>query len=36
MVIYSWVADEGGQSPIVSDRGSRNQFIGGIGAMYLW
>jgi outer membrane protein len=35
-VVYSWVADEGGRSPIVSDRGSRNQFIGGIGAMYLW
>ena len=36
MVVYSWIADEGGQSPIVSDRGSRNQLIGGIGAMYLW
>jgi outer membrane scaffolding protein for murein synthesis (MipA/OmpV family) len=35
-VIYSWLADEAGRSPIVSDRGSRQQWIGGAGAMFLW
>jgi outer membrane protein len=35
-IVYSWLADEAARSSIVSDRGSRNQFIGGIGAMYLW
>jgi outer membrane scaffolding protein for murein synthesis (MipA/OmpV family) len=34
--VYSWLADEAGRSPIVSDRGSRNQWIYGIGAMFLW
>jgi len=33
---YSWLADEAGRSPIVSDRGSRNQWIFGAGAMFLW
>jgi len=33
---YSWLADEAGRSPIVSDRGSRNQWIYGAGAMFLW
>lgn len=35
-IVYSWLADEAADSPIVADRGSRNQLIGGIGAMYLW
>jgi MipA family protein len=35
-MVYSWLADEAGQSPIVSDRGSRNQWLFGGGAMYLW
>ncbi len=35
-VIYSRLADEAARSPIVSDRGSRDQFVYGIGAMYLW
>jgi outer membrane scaffolding protein for murein synthesis (MipA/OmpV family) len=35
-VFYSWLADEAGRSPIVSERGSRNQWILGSGAMYLW
>lgn len=35
-VVYSWLADEAGRSPIVSDRGSRHQWIYGAGAMYLW
>jgi outer membrane scaffolding protein for murein synthesis (MipA/OmpV family) len=35
-IIYSWLADEAGRSPIVSERGSRNQWIGGAGVMYLW
>jgi outer membrane scaffolding protein for murein synthesis (MipA/OmpV family) len=33
---YSWLADEAGRSPIVSERGSRHQWIFGAGAMYLW
>ena len=33
---YSWLADEAGRSPIVSDRGSRNQWLFGAGAMFLW
>jgi outer membrane protein len=33
---YSWLADEAGRSPIVSDRGSRNQWLYGAGAMFLW
>jgi len=35
-VIYSWVADEAGDSPIVSERGSRHQVIFGLGGMYFW
>jgi outer membrane scaffolding protein for murein synthesis (MipA/OmpV family) len=35
-LIYSWLADEAGRSPIVSDRGSRHQWVGGAGAMFLW
>ena len=35
-VIYSWVADEAGDSPIVSERGSRHQVIFGLGGMYIW
>jgi outer membrane scaffolding protein for murein synthesis (MipA/OmpV family) len=35
-VIYSWLADEAGQSPIVSERGSRDQWVFGAGAMYIW
>lgn len=35
-VLYSRLADEAAQSPIVSERGSRSQWIYGIGAMYLW
>jgi outer membrane scaffolding protein for murein synthesis (MipA/OmpV family) len=35
-VFYSWLADEAAQSPIVADRGSRHQWIGGAGAMFLW
>ena len=32
---HSWLADEAGRSPIVSDRGSRNQWIYGAGAIFL-
>ena len=35
-VTYSWLADEAARSPIVSDRGSRDQCVYGIGVMYLW
>jgi outer membrane scaffolding protein for murein synthesis (MipA/OmpV family) len=35
-VVYSWLADEAGRSPIVSERGSRHQWVGGVGAMFLW
>jgi len=35
-LLYSWLADEAGRSPIVRDRGSRNQFVGGAGVMYFW
>jgi outer membrane protein len=35
-IVYSWLADEAGRSPIVSDRGSRDQWVFGAGAMYLW
>ena len=35
-IVYSWLLDEAGRSPIVSDRGSRNQLIFGAGAMFLW
>jgi MipA family protein len=33
---YSWLADEAGESPIVADRGSRNQWLFGAGAMFIW
>jgi len=35
-VLYSWLANEAARSPIVSERGSRNQWIYGIGGMYFW
>jgi outer membrane scaffolding protein for murein synthesis (MipA/OmpV family) len=35
-VIYSWLAEEPARSPIVADRGSRNQWIYGAGVMFLW
>jgi outer membrane protein len=35
-VLYSWLADEAAESPIVADRGSRHQFVYGLGVMYLW
>jgi outer membrane protein len=35
-IIYSRLADEPGRSPIVSERGSRDQWIFGAGAMYIW
>ena len=35
-IFYSWLADEAGRSPIVKDRGTRDQWIFGAGAMYLW
>jgi MipA family protein len=35
-VVYSWLADEAAQSPIVSERGSRHQLLGGAGVMYIW
>jgi outer membrane scaffolding protein for murein synthesis (MipA/OmpV family) len=35
-IVYSRLADEAGQSPIVSDRGSRDQWVAGAGAMYIW
>jgi MipA family protein len=33
---YFWLADQAGRSPIVSDRGSRNQWVYGAGAMFIW
>jgi outer membrane protein len=35
-IVYSRLADEPGRSPIVSDRGSRDQWVFGAGAMYVW
>jgi outer membrane protein len=35
-VFYSWLADEAADSPIVADRGSRHQWFGGAGGMFLW
>ena len=35
-VVYSRLLDEAGQSPIVSERGSRDQWIFGAGGMFLW
>jgi hypothetical protein len=35
-VVYFRLIGEAAQSPIVSDRGSPNQWILGAGAMYLW
>jgi outer membrane protein len=35
-LIYSRLADESGRSPIVADRGSRDQWVFGAGAMYIW
>jgi outer membrane protein len=35
-IVYSRLADEAGDSPIVSDRGSRDQWVAGAGAMYIW
>ncbi len=35
-VLYSRLADDAARSPIVSEQGSRNQWIYGIGGMYFW
>jgi outer membrane protein len=35
-VVYSWLADQAAQSPIVADRGSRHQLVYGLGVMYIW
>lgn len=35
-MLYSWLADEAARSPVVSDRGSRQQLVGGVGVMYFW
>ena len=35
-MVYSYLLDEAGRSPIVSDRGSRNQWLYGAGAMFIW
>jgi outer membrane protein len=35
-VVYSRLADEAAASPIVSERGSRDQWVYGVGAMFLW
>ena len=33
---YSYLVDDAAESPIVSERGSRNQFLYGAGAMFIW
>ncbi len=35
-LIYSRLFDDASDSPIVDDRGSRDQFIAGLGVAYAW